>query len=272
MIAGNTTAECRRTPRQQRDLVGLDLLTGPLGDVLPARGRDLLGSVSPQAAVIAGDRPRVGLVAGRRAAAGGRAEPLRAVRPAGPGPRPSAAPSPPAVLRPTSLEAFLLAYVPKQRGHQLGAGGEVEVDRARRKTPARSAAAWSATRFPVPRPIPGAASSSAARVRRLRAVRGSSMARSCSSARLGRLRRRVERSPIWIADRPLGQIPAPCPGVGVFDLRVRLLLVPLPEVAAGRARELGRGPAATAGCRRPRPASRRRDRPSWWRSSRDCTR
>ena len=75
MIAGNTTAECRRTPRQQRDLVGLDLLTGPLGDVLPARGRDLLGSVSPQAAVIAGDRPRVGLVAGRRAAAGGRAEP-----------------------------------------------------------------------------------------------------------------------------------------------------------------------------------------------------
>ena len=75
MIAGNTTAECRRTPRQQRDLVGLDLLTGPLGDVLPARGRDLLGSVSPQAAVIADDRPRVGLVAGRRAAAGGRAEP-----------------------------------------------------------------------------------------------------------------------------------------------------------------------------------------------------
>jgi transposase len=51
----------------------------------------------------------------------------------------------------------------------------------------------------------------------------------------------VECSSVWIADGPLGQVPEPCPGVGVVDLRVRLLLVPPPEVAAGRACELGRG-------------------------------
>jgi hypothetical protein len=85
---------------QQGDLVGLDLLEGPLGDVLPALGRDLLGGIGPPTAVIAGNRPRVGLVAGRGAAAGGRAEPLRAVRPAGPGPPAVAGPGPAGGLAP----------------------------------------------------------------------------------------------------------------------------------------------------------------------------
>src|SRR5919106_3527034 len=52
--------------------------------------------------------------------------------------------------------------------------------------------------------------------------------------------RSVERSIVWIADGPLGQVPEPCPGLGVLNLRVRLLLMPPPEVAAGRARQLGR--------------------------------
>src|SRR4029453_50546 len=56
---------------QQRDLVGLDLLAGPLGDVQSALWRDLLKGIGPPAAVIVRDRPRVGLLAGRRAAAGG---------------------------------------------------------------------------------------------------------------------------------------------------------------------------------------------------------
>src|SRR4029453_10273787 len=76
----------RHPGAQQRDLVGLDLLAVPLGNVLPALGRDLLGGGGPPAPVAVSDCPRVGLVVGRRAAAGGRAEPRGAVRPAGPGP------------------------------------------------------------------------------------------------------------------------------------------------------------------------------------------
>ena len=60
---------------EQRHLVLLDLLGGPLGDVLPALGRDLLGGVGLAAVAAVGHGLRVGLVAGPRPPAGGRAQP-----------------------------------------------------------------------------------------------------------------------------------------------------------------------------------------------------
>src|SRR5512133_1922145 len=91
----------QKDTRQQRDLVGLDLHTGPLGDVLPARGRDLLGSVSP--------RPRSSLTTARGSVSwpadgpppAAEPSPCELSDPPARVPRPSAAPSPPAVLRPT---------------------------------------------------------------------------------------------------------------------------------------------------------------------------